>query len=275
MPGVGFQPSKRSGVQWYGSCPLDASTSGHRRSFSVNVALGCYYRHGRRSDGNQLEFWAAATKLPLHQAAIDLCDRHGRDVPWIRRWGWHPDSSCESHHARHRPQTERNTVATALALTQDDGRTLSPHRRRGHRYSENSRPIGELPSIIVIRTASITLTLRLVASSRICNAHSAGGLSTLPDVPPSVCYPSGRRRQRRGPKPGGQRNLDPWIGRGRASRHGDCQHQGGRGPAVRGTVNPGEVPLKAVMFDRPKMLTGLNQKGTWPGTGASAFLCRG
>ena len=135
MPGVGFQPSKRSGVQWYGSCPLDASTSGHRRSFSVNVALGCYYRHGRRSDGNQLEFWAAATKLPLHQAAIDLCDRHGRDVPWIRRWGWHPDSSCESHHARHRLQTKRHTVSTALALTRDDGRTLYPHRRRGHRYS--------------------------------------------------------------------------------------------------------------------------------------------
>ena len=27
-----------------------------------------------------------------------------------------------------------------------------------------------------------------------CNALSAGGLLTLPDVPPSVCYPSGRLR---------------------------------------------------------------------------------
>ena len=67
----------------------------------------------------------------------------------------------------------------------------------------------------------------------ICNALCQGGLLTLPDVPPSVCYPSGRHRQRRGPKPGGQRNLDPRIGRERASRHGDCQHHGGRGPAVR------------------------------------------
>ena len=83
---LGFQPSTRSGVQWYGSCPLHASPSGHRRSFSVNVALGCYYCHGCRSHGNQLELWAAATKLPLHQAAIDLCHRLGRDVPWIRRW---------------------------------------------------------------------------------------------------------------------------------------------------------------------------------------------
>src|SRR5208337_154868 len=40
-----------------------------------------------------------------------------------------------------------------------------------------------------------------------CNALGQDGLPTLPDVPPSVCYPSGRHRQRRRPKPGGQRNL--------------------------------------------------------------------
>jgi len=34
-------------------------------------------------------------------------------------------------------------------------------------------------------------------------------------------------------------------------------------------VNPGEALIKAVMFDKPKMLTGLDQKGTWPGAGAS------
>jgi hypothetical protein len=33
-------------------------------------------------------------------------------------------------------------------------------------------------------------------------------------------------------------------------------------------VNPGEVLLKAVSTDKPKMLSGLNQKGTWSGTGA-------
>jgi hypothetical protein len=33
-------------------------------------------------------------------------------------------------------------------------------------------------------------------------------------------------------------------------------------------VNPGEVLLKAVSLNKPKMLTGLNQKGTWSGTGA-------
>ena len=53
---------------------------------SLNVEVNCYYSHGYRSRGNQLELWAVATKLPLHQAAIDLCRRLGRDVPWIRRW---------------------------------------------------------------------------------------------------------------------------------------------------------------------------------------------
>src|SRR5271166_401825 len=100
-----------------------------------------------------------------------------------------------------------------------------------------------------------------------CNALCQGGLLTLLDVPPSICYPSGRRWQRRGPKPGEQRNLDLRIGRESASQHDDCQHQGGRGPAVRDKVNPGEVLIKVVTGNKPKMLSGLNQKvrGQAPG----------
>ena len=108
-----------------------------------------------------------------------------------------------------------------------------------------------------------TIPNRLVAIRSIfstCNALCQGGLLTLLDVPPSICYPSGRRWQRRGPKPGEQRNLDLRIGRESASRHDDCQHQGGRGPAVRGKVNPGEVLIKVVIRNKPKMLSGLNQK---------------
>ena len=84
---LGFQPSNRTGAQWYGSCPLHEPTSRRRRrSFSVNVAIGRYFCHGCHSSGNQLELWAAATKLPLHRAAIDLCHRLGREIPWVRRW---------------------------------------------------------------------------------------------------------------------------------------------------------------------------------------------
>jgi DNA primase len=83
---LGFVPRRRSGAQWYGHCPLRECVSRRRGSFSVNVALGRYHCHRCRSQGNALELWAAATGLPLHHAAVALCHRLGRDVPWIRRW---------------------------------------------------------------------------------------------------------------------------------------------------------------------------------------------
>ena len=73
----------------------------------------------------------------------------------------------------------------------------------------------------------------------ICNALRQGGLLTLPDVPPSVCYPSGRHRQRRRPKPGGQRNLDPRIGR--EARADTATASRGRGV---GRENSGQWPVK-------------------------------
>jgi len=81
-----FQPSHRTGHQWYGDCPLHNSPSRRHRSFSVNVAIGRYYCQECHSHGNQLELWAAATKLPLHPAAVHLCGALGLEVPWIRRW---------------------------------------------------------------------------------------------------------------------------------------------------------------------------------------------
>jgi len=83
---LGFEPTHRSGNQWYGPCPLHHATSRRRRAFSVNVATGRYYCHQCHSNGHQLQLWAAFTKQPLHPAAIDLCLRLGREVPWVRRW---------------------------------------------------------------------------------------------------------------------------------------------------------------------------------------------
>lgn len=82
---LAFVPRKRSAAQWYGCCPLPECRTRPARSFSVNVALGRYFCHRCRSRGNPIELWAAATNLSLYQAAIDLCQRLGRDVPWIRR----------------------------------------------------------------------------------------------------------------------------------------------------------------------------------------------
>lgn len=82
---LGFEPTHRSGDQWYGPCPLHV-TPRRRRAFSVNVAIGRYYCHQCRSNGHHLELWAAFNKLPLHPAAIGLCRILGREIPWIHRW---------------------------------------------------------------------------------------------------------------------------------------------------------------------------------------------
>jgi hypothetical protein len=47
---LGFQPSDRSGAQWYGSCPYESRLE-RRRSFSVNLAIGRYFYHPRHNQG--------------------------------------------------------------------------------------------------------------------------------------------------------------------------------------------------------------------------------
>lgn len=81
-----FQLTARSGPQWYGYCPLHESSPHHRRVFSVNVDLRLFYCHRCRCRGNQLDLWVEATKLPFHRAMIELCERLGRDIPWVHRW---------------------------------------------------------------------------------------------------------------------------------------------------------------------------------------------
>jgi DNA primase len=83
---LGFVPASQSGNQLHGPCPVHGSTSATSRSLSVNLETGRYYCHKCQNHGNQLELWAAVRRLPIHQAAIDLCRALGREVPWIKRW---------------------------------------------------------------------------------------------------------------------------------------------------------------------------------------------
>jgi DNA primase len=83
---IAFEPTCRAGSQWHGPCPIHRSQSTSSRSLSVNLSTGRYYCHKCHSHGNQLEFWAAIKRLPIYDAAIDLCQALGRDVPWIERW---------------------------------------------------------------------------------------------------------------------------------------------------------------------------------------------
>jgi len=36
--------------------------------------------------GNQIQLWAALNKMTVYEAAVDLCQQAGVEVPWIKRW---------------------------------------------------------------------------------------------------------------------------------------------------------------------------------------------
>lgn len=78
-----FVIRERSGDEVRGPCPVHRSASARRRSFSANLRRNVYQCFGCGSAGNQLDLYAAATHRSLYAAAIDLCTRAGRDVPWI------------------------------------------------------------------------------------------------------------------------------------------------------------------------------------------------
>lgn len=83
---IGFEATARSGDQLRGPCPIHGSTSPHSTSFSVNLANHRYRCFKCGSAGGQLELYAAVQGISVYQAALDMCERFGIDVPWIHRW---------------------------------------------------------------------------------------------------------------------------------------------------------------------------------------------
>ena len=82
---LGFVPVQRQGGQLRGACPLHTPKRDGSRSFSANMERNAYRCFHCGSSGNQLDLWAAATGQPLHQAAIDLCEKLHHPVPWLAR----------------------------------------------------------------------------------------------------------------------------------------------------------------------------------------------
>ena len=82
---LGFVPRQRRGDQVRGPCPLHKPTSPVSRSFSAHLTKQAYRCFHCGSSGNQLDLWAAATGQPLYQAAIALCEKLHRPVPWLTR----------------------------------------------------------------------------------------------------------------------------------------------------------------------------------------------
>jgi DNA primase len=83
---LGFAAVESAGDERRGPCPIHGSTTPTSRSFAANVRKHPFICFKCGAAGNQLDLWVAISKLPLHEAARDLCDRLAIDIPLIQRW---------------------------------------------------------------------------------------------------------------------------------------------------------------------------------------------
>ena len=80
---IGFEPRWRWGKQWRGPCPVHRSRTRTSRAFAAHLGKGVWRCFACGAGGNVLDLWVAVTRQPLHAAVIDLCQRLGREVPWL------------------------------------------------------------------------------------------------------------------------------------------------------------------------------------------------
>jgi DNA primase len=84
---AGFVASEAAGDQVRGPCRVHGSSSAGSRSFSANLSKNTFRCFKCGTAGNHLDLWMAVTKVPLHEAARDLCARLGVEAPLIRGEG--------------------------------------------------------------------------------------------------------------------------------------------------------------------------------------------
>jgi putative transposase len=80
---LGFVPHSDRAGQQRGACPLHGSTRGTARCFSVNTHAHTFHCFKCGRSGNALDLWAAAQRLPIYDAAIDLCGRLNIPLPTL------------------------------------------------------------------------------------------------------------------------------------------------------------------------------------------------
>ena len=80
---LGFLPRSDRLGQQRGACPLHGGTHGTARCFSVNTGAHTFHCFKCNRSGNALELWAAAQRLSIYDAAIDLCQRLNIPLPTL------------------------------------------------------------------------------------------------------------------------------------------------------------------------------------------------
>jgi DNA primase len=78
---VGFTATTRRGPQRRGPCPVHGSTTPQSRSLAAHLEKNCWHCFGCGAGGNALDLYLATTRLPVYQAALELCGRLHLPVP--------------------------------------------------------------------------------------------------------------------------------------------------------------------------------------------------
>jgi DNA primase len=79
---IGYRPRTRHGLQWRGPCPVHGSRSATSRGFAAHLGQNVFHCFRCGAGGNVLDLWAALSRLPLHAAVVDVCERLRQPVPW-------------------------------------------------------------------------------------------------------------------------------------------------------------------------------------------------
>ena len=80
---LGFEAVHSGTDQLRGHCPLHGAAGGNR-VFSVHLGKQAFHCFKCGASGNHLDLWAQYLKKPLYEAALELCERAGREVPWLQ-----------------------------------------------------------------------------------------------------------------------------------------------------------------------------------------------
>jgi DNA primase len=80
---LGFVPNTQFGAQVRGPCPVHGSHAPGSRSFAAHLQRHCWHCFRCGAHGNALDLWLAVTRLPLYEAALDLCRRLHLEIPWL------------------------------------------------------------------------------------------------------------------------------------------------------------------------------------------------
>jgi len=79
---ISWRPVKAKGDQQRGPCPIHHSGSETSTIFSVNLKRNAFQCFKCGEKGNQLDLYVAVTGLPIYEAALDLCEKAGIEVPY-------------------------------------------------------------------------------------------------------------------------------------------------------------------------------------------------